>query len=184
MPGNDDKRHWLKINRAPVLTLWAAIVAERMGFNKDEALTLGRAVSGLNAYSKGRRLGLFEPSKDKVREKRRKAAKEETFRVDLLGRAVPACRSDEGLRATKNGKPVSPDSVSRYLENKFGDALDDTREAMKRLTSAYPPAELNEKAYDLYTAFRPDVSSGKKGWGQEGRLSLDRIRKLADDASS
>ncbi|HKL63094.1 MAG TPA: hypothetical protein VJ883_06985, partial [Woeseiaceae bacterium] len=62
---SDDERHWLKINRAPVLTLWAAVVAERLGFARDEALTLGRAVAGLNAYSKGRSLGLFEPSEKK-----------------------------------------------------------------------------------------------------------------------
>jgi hypothetical protein len=35
----------LKINRVPVLTLWAAVVAERLGFDHDEALTLGRAVT-------------------------------------------------------------------------------------------------------------------------------------------
>src|ERR1019366_6651561 len=35
----------ITINRAPVLTLWAAIVAERLGFTHDEALTLGRAVA-------------------------------------------------------------------------------------------------------------------------------------------
>ncbi len=45
------KRHWVMIDRAPVLTLWAAIVAERLGFDKNEALTLGRAVAGLNVYS-------------------------------------------------------------------------------------------------------------------------------------
>jgi len=41
------------VNRAPVLTLWAAVVAEVLGFKHAEALTLGRAVAGLNAYSKG-----------------------------------------------------------------------------------------------------------------------------------
>jgi len=54
-------RHWIEINRAPVLTLWAAVVATRLGFEWEEALTLGRAVAGLNAYSKGKALGLFEP---------------------------------------------------------------------------------------------------------------------------
>ena len=49
----------ISINRAPVLTLWAAVVAQRLGFDEDEALTLGKAVAGLNAYSKGRRLGSF-----------------------------------------------------------------------------------------------------------------------------
>jgi hypothetical protein len=28
----------ISINRAPVLTLWAAVVAQRLGFNEDEAL--------------------------------------------------------------------------------------------------------------------------------------------------
>jgi hypothetical protein len=46
------------INRAPVLTLWATVVAERLGFDRNEALTLGRAVpavqtpEGLRALSK------------------------------------------------------------------------------------------------------------------------------------
>ena len=46
----------IKINRAPVLTLWAAVIAERFGYDKKEALTLAKAVAGLNAQSKGRRL--------------------------------------------------------------------------------------------------------------------------------
>jgi hypothetical protein len=50
----------ISINRAPVLTLWAAVVADGLGFKWDEALTLGRAVAGLNAHSKGVSLGLFE----------------------------------------------------------------------------------------------------------------------------
>jgi len=34
----------ISINRAPVLTLWAAVVAQRLGFDEDEALTLGNGV--------------------------------------------------------------------------------------------------------------------------------------------
>ncbi len=33
------------INRAPVLTLWAAVVAQRLGFDHDAALTLGMVAS-------------------------------------------------------------------------------------------------------------------------------------------
>jgi hypothetical protein len=51
------------INRAPVLTLWAAVVAERLAYSHGTALTLGKAVTGLNAQSKGRRLGIFEEAK-------------------------------------------------------------------------------------------------------------------------
>src|SRR3954451_23405149 len=48
-------------HRAPVLTLWAAAVAERLGFERDEALALGRALAGLTAHAKGVRLGILEP---------------------------------------------------------------------------------------------------------------------------
>ena len=60
-------RHEININRAPVMTLWAAVVAERLGFDWEEALTLGKAVAGLNAQSKGRRLGIVEASDECVR---------------------------------------------------------------------------------------------------------------------
>ena len=41
----------IRVNRAPVLTLWATVVAERLGFDHDAALTLGRAVPYLVVYS-------------------------------------------------------------------------------------------------------------------------------------
>lgn len=30
------------INRAPLMTAWATIVAERLGFEREEALSIGR----------------------------------------------------------------------------------------------------------------------------------------------
>ena len=76
------------VNRAPVLTLWAAVVARRLGFDWDEALNLGRAVAGLNAYSKGICLGLFTPAPKEVNEQKRKLKEGERLHIDLLGRAV------------------------------------------------------------------------------------------------
>jgi hypothetical protein len=72
MAEKDGKRSRVMVNRASVLTLWAAVVAEVLGFEHDEALTLGRAVAGLNAYSKGVYLGLFQstPSEGKAWRKR------------------------------------------------------------------------------------------------------------------
>jgi hypothetical protein len=60
-----------------VLTLWAAVVAEVLGFEHDEALTLGREVAGLRSYSKGFSLGLFQPIPKEVQEQRRKMRKGE-----------------------------------------------------------------------------------------------------------
>ena len=44
----------VEINRAPVLTLWVAVVAERQGFSEEAGLTFGKAISGMLAHSKGR----------------------------------------------------------------------------------------------------------------------------------
>jgi hypothetical protein len=41
------------INRAPVLTLWASVVAECFGFDHDEALTLGKGRCGAHRAVEG-----------------------------------------------------------------------------------------------------------------------------------
>jgi len=170
----------LKVNRAPVLTLWAAIVAERLGYDRDTALTLGRGVAGLNAQSKGQRLGIFEKPEEQDKKQETKAEKpSKELAVAVLGRRVPAVRADQGLRATVKGKPIDPQSVRRYLESKFGDDLDDVQAAMESLARAYEPDRLESVAYALYEEFRPRVPEGKKGWGAMGELDLGQIRALA-----
>lgn len=171
----------IKINRAPVLTLWAAVVAERMGYKKDEALTLGKAVAGLNAQSKGRRLGIYEEKTEEEKEKEKKKEKpvKPEF-IEILGRGVPAIKTPQGLRAAIKGDPIHAESVETYLKQKFKDDLEETRVAMEKLAKAYTPKQLESKAYDLYEKFRPEIPEGKKGWGAKGELDLDYIRSLAE----
>jgi hypothetical protein len=126
----------ITVNRAPVLTLWAAVVAERLGFDQEEALTLGRALAGLNAQSKGRRLGIFKPHEEKPRKAREKGHGEQ-FLVELYGRGVPAMSTPDGIRATADGRAIDPDGVETYLEGKFGDELKAARTAMKELANSY-----------------------------------------------
>jgi len=167
----------IKINRAPVLTLWAAVVAERLGYDKGTALTLGKAVAGLNAQSKGRKLGIYEEKKEE-KEKGKKKEKPVEF-IEILGRGVPAIKTPKGLRAAIKGEPIHAESVTTYLEQKFGEELDEARAAMQKLAKAYPPKQLESKAYDLYEKFRPEIPEGKKGWGAKGELDLDYILSLA-----
>jgi hypothetical protein len=173
-----DSRHAIKVNRAPVLTLWAAVVAERLGFTHDEALTLGRAVAGLNAYSKGVSLGLIQPAPEAVREQRKKLQKGKTLTVALLGRAVPVAHTPDGLRALTKDKSDDPTAVTRYLEGKFGDALPEVRTAMAKLARSFPPKELATRAYSLYEKFRPAVPTGTRGWGAKGDLDLEKLNAL------
>ena len=171
----------IKINRAPVLTLWATIVAERLGYDKNEALTFGKAVAGLNAQSKGRRLGIYEEKSEE--EKEREAKKQKPVKVEfieILGRGVPAMKTKEGLRAAIKGEEIDPQSVEKYLKQKFGDDLDDARAAMEKLAKAYTPKKLESEAYGLYEKFRPKIPEGTKGWGAKGDLDLDYIRSLAE----
>ena len=179
MPAARASPSTLRINRAPVLTLWAAIVAERLGFKHDEALTLGRAVAGLNAYSKGVSLGLFTPTPEEVRAKRKKLRPKETFTVDLLHRAVPAVHTKEGVRALAGVKPADPAAVERYLAAKFGDGYAAADKAMRRLARSRAPKALAREAYALYEKFRPAVPAGVRGWGAAGTLDLEAIARLA-----
>jgi hypothetical protein len=167
-----------RINRAPVLTLWAAVVAERLGFDRDKSLSLAKALAGLNAQTKGKRLGIYAPT-DEMPPAAKRAARAKGFLVDLLGRPVPAVKTDNGVRATSGGKPVDPAGVAAYLERAFGDHLDAARAAMKKLAKAYRPAALADAAFGLYEQFRPAIPAGVRGWGAKGELDLAMIGRLA-----
>jgi hypothetical protein len=166
------------VNRAPVLTLWAAIVAERLGHDHAAALTLGKAVAGLNAQSKGRRLGLFEAPEPGATPKQAAPRKAPEV-IPLLGRTVPVTRTPTGVRAVVKGRAENPASVERYLEQKFGDALADVTAAMRALAESISPRRLEQDAFSLYEEFRPRIPEGVKGWGAKGVLDLARLRGLA-----
>ena len=147
------------VNRTPVLTLWAAVVAERLGYDPDTALTLGKAVSGMYAQFKVHG----------------EAAEEE---VPLLGRFVPVMRTPDGLCAVNRGQPIDPDGVARYLEGKFGANLPTVRQALETLAASYPCERLAGCAYSLYERFKPSVPPGWAGWGAAGELDLEVVWEL------
>lgn len=175
-------REIVQVNRAPVLALWAAIVAERLGYDPEAALSIGKTVAGLNAQSKGRSLGIYKPSSEKaegvVAPKVAGPGAGENFTVEMMGRVVPMVRTGRGVRAICADRPVDPESVERYLEEKFGEALETVRKALKDLAASMAPEELAAAAYGLYERFRPAIPSGVRGWGAKGDLDLDLIRSL------
>lgn len=168
----------IRINRAPVLTLWAAVVAQRLGYDRAAALTLGKGVAGLNAQSKGQRLGIYHPREATPEEKKKRQQGEE-FEIQIMGRAVPALETEKGYRAAIKGKAIEPETVERYLRQKFGDDLPAVEAAMKELARSLRPRELAARAYSLYEEFRPEIPEGTRGWGAQGELDLNQIRSLA-----
>jgi hypothetical protein len=118
------------INRAPVLTLWVAVVAEREGYTFEEGLSFGKFISGLFARTKGKRIGIFDDEMEsevqKAAEKggsknRKKRKLEEVERFEVFGMKLPGKRLENGLRpAVQNGKPIYPNVVSAYLHRASG----------------------------------------------------------------
>lgn len=171
------------INRAPVLTLWAAVVAERMGHDWECALTLGKAVAGLNAQKKGRSLGIYGPSRaEHLGKKPKKTGLGEDYWIQVCGRPVPVKDTDDGTRAVIKDKPIDPGGVQKYLDGKFGESFQAAREAMQELAAAFESEDMEFEAFGLYEAFRPEIARGKRGWGQKGELDLDLVRSLKPGA--
>lgn len=172
----------LRINRAPVLTLWAAVVGERLGLPRATALGCGQAVAGMNAYSKGVRLGIYAPPAERPNEPPppKPAGVTGAIRdVHLLGRIVHVGETKDGPRAISKGEVVKPETVERYLSGKFGDRLAEVEAAMAELAKSLPPKDLAARAFHLYELFRPEVPPDERGWGAKGVLDLARIRAMA-----
>ena len=171
----------IQINRAPVLTLWGAVVAERLGQDHEAALTFGKCLAGLNAQAKGRMIGIFsEPKKPKEPGgPPKKVGLGEEFWFEVCGRPLPAKNTEAGVRAVVKDKPIDPAKVKGYLERAFGESLSDAREAMEELAGAFAPDALKATAYGLYEKFRPTIERGQRGWGQKGALDLELVRSLA-----
>ena len=162
----------IRVNRAPVLTLWAAIVAERLGHDEDAAITLGRAVAGASARVKARSIGLEEGRDDAARPV---APKDAARTVRLLGREVPVVEHRGSDYAADRDQAASPQTARAYVEKAFGAHLPSVRRAMESLADSLAPAELNRTGFRLYEEFRPEVPPGTKGWGAKGVLDLGRI---------
>lgn len=174
----------IQVNRAPVLTLWAAIVAERLGHDWAAALSIGKVLAGLNAQSKGRRLGIFRPPKGGEGQQPKKTGLGEDCWVEVCGRSVPCKHTADGLRGVVEDRPVAPETVEKYLRSKFGEGLPEVLAALRELAAAYEPAALADEAFGLYEHFRPRIDPGQAGWGQKGTLDLGVVTALTRRARS
>jgi hypothetical protein len=132
----------LRINRAPVLTLWAAVVAEKIGLPHETALTAGQAVAGMTAHAKGVRLGIYAQPVDSGTRPALPNPEGSTGTIKefmLLGRIVHISDTKDGPRAINKGEIGKPEAVEKYLRSKFGDQMDAARSAMEALAATVPP---------------------------------------------
>jgi hypothetical protein len=168
------------INRAPVLQLWAASVANitHPELSWETCLSAGSAVSSICAVAKGRSIGTV-PEKDdsEAKQEKHEKAKEKRKDLDEIDVMHFKLRLKDGLAVVgsdEKGKPGSEDA----LKKKFGDEqYDRTKGAFDDALKSWKgrEKELNNNAFHFYEAFRPDVSKGQKGWGRKGELNLNTI---------
>ena len=146
----------IEVGRRPVLVLWGTIVAERLGFERDEALTLGRALVSLGGRMTDPPPEVLTPAK--IAQRRDELYPGQTIDVAFIDRVVCMTKAPEGLRAVVKNQPIDPASVEQYLGEKFGDHIDSVAAAMISLAETLPPSQLIECALDLYERFRPETN--------------------------
>jgi len=81
----------------PGFDLVASVVAERLGFDHEAALSLGKTLAGLNAQAKGRHLGIYKPAERMEGKPPKRDRPREEFQVELLGRSIPAKHTEKGI---------------------------------------------------------------------------------------
>lgn len=157
------------VNRAPVMTAWACVVAERLGFKRQEALSIAHVFTDMNAASKGVSLGIYGPEANKI-----EVGPSQPF-VDILGRKVPVLSTENGeWRAISKGHVADPSKAFAYMRGAFRQQLGAVIGSMRLLAASFPQHELNAKGYGLYLEFRPDVD----GWGKKAELKMSTILDL------
>jgi hypothetical protein len=173
----------ITVNRAPVLTLWGTVVAERLGHSRATALTLGKTIAGKTAFSKGQTIGRAK-RREPADPPKAKSVAEKTRFIAFMGRHATMVETASGPLAVADGVPIAPKEVEKYLEEKFGEHLAEARAAMEALAASRSQAQLAREAFGLYAKFRPAVAAGSAGWGKEGVLDLDVVLKMAHPKKS
>ncbi|KAF8845863.1 hypothetical protein BDN67DRAFT_961513 [Paxillus ammoniavirescens] len=160
------------VNRAPLMTAWATVVAERLGFEREEALSIGSVYTEMNAVTKGVFLGLIDESRKKEIEP---ISGERQPYVDLMGRRIPLYQTQSSKwRALVGGSPALPSTAFSYISRAFRQTTPHVMGALHLLAASYPPLELNNIGFSLYADFRPVVD----GWGKRGEVPCQRILSL------
>ncbi|KAI6003857.1 hypothetical protein EDD15DRAFT_2220778 [Pisolithus albus] len=168
------KSKMVVVNRAPVMTAWATIVAERLGFDREESLSIASVYTEANAISKGVSLGLIE---ERRRNDIETLPEGKQPYVDLMGRRIPLYQTRKSKwLALSGGSPVSPSTAFSYISRSFRQTAPYVMGSLRLLAESYSAPKLNELGYSLYADFRPAVD----GWGKRGELRCGRILSLRE----
>ncbi|KAI9063276.1 hypothetical protein FKP32DRAFT_1592727 [Trametes sanguinea] len=165
------KTKYTVVNRAPIMMAWAFIVAERLGFGREEALSIASVYTEMNAVTKGVSLGIYKDGEQRGKEASRTGSQPY---VELMGRRPLYQTASSQWHALSSGKPAPPAAAFSYIARALRQTAPHIVGALRLLAASYPPAELNEKSFSLYAEFRP----ASEGWGQKGEVRCSTILAL------
>ncbi|EPQ59442.1 hypothetical protein GLOTRDRAFT_91037 [Gloeophyllum trabeum ATCC 11539] len=160
------------INRAPIMMAWATVVAERLGFKREEALSIASVYTEMNAVTKGVSIGIYGQSKKSEIPEPSKGGMQPY--VELMGRSPLYQTASNAWLGMAANKPTPPSSAYSYITRSLRQTAPHVLGAMRLLAESYEPDELNRKGFGLYCEFRPEVG----GWGERGEVKCETILQL------
>ncbi|KAF5387763.1 hypothetical protein D9615_000477 [Tricholomella constricta] len=159
------------VNRAPLMTAWATIVAERLGFRREEALSIASVYTEMNAVTKGVSLGIYESGKERGMEAVKGGSQSY---IEFMGRRPLYQTQGQQWRALSNGTPVKPSVAFSYISRAFRHTTPHVIGALKLLANSFATEEVNRLAWGLYAEFRPAVDQ----WGGRSEVKCSTILGL------
>lgn len=168
---------YVVLNGSAALTLWGTTVAQRVGFDWQEALSIGRASATQEVYPNGAKHVHFRPTPATVRRRRSTTTPGQTIAIDLLGRAILVVRTGGGFRALHRGKIIDPISVDHALMRRISEKKYLILcAALMRLARSMTPTEL---AVHGDVIFRRVCSTTTRQGNAVVRVDLQLMRKLS-----
>ncbi|KAJ7498834.1 hypothetical protein FB451DRAFT_1358267 [Mycena latifolia] len=165
------------VNRAPLMTAWCTLVAERLGFQREEALSIASVFTELNAISKGVSMGIYKQGTERAMEASKGGSQPY---VELMGRRPLFQTQTSQWRALSNGTAVQPSTAFSYISRALRQTTPHIIGALRLLVESFTPQEINAKAWGLYAEFRPEV----KGWGERAEVKCETILDLRNKMRS
>lgn len=166
------------LNRFPLFGLWNRVAAEVLGYEEDEAKSIGHGVAVL--YAIRAQGGARKPKHPDEAAAIPAGAGEEALaneEIGFGGDSLPCEMDDDGrvlkcyvgCRSSKD-QPQTPDSYDFNVQSKIkGEYLELLTDGMRELLSSYKKAELGGKLiYRLYDEWKKDCKAGR-------RVDLDKL---------
>ena len=127
----------VEVNRGPVMVMWAAAVALKLGHGRDTALSLARAVTNAFSRHKAKHLGIDLRATSQL-SPRATASGEPSESVWLMREELPVANTAFGLRARDpaSNRIIHPGPVWDHLLRAFGPVLPAVHGAMALLAAS------------------------------------------------